>query len=92
MKLTTTVRQDTETEVTVVFRADGVELGSVVATIVPKGVRVEGWHGYDQRAETIVLHTYSSPPVGGKALKGPDYKTDDEGRPYDVYTGEPLEL
>jgi hypothetical protein len=62
-KITATVKQESSQTVTVEVRGDdlgsGPELlGYVEITAVPKGVRVEGYHGRDdsQADEQIILH------------------------------------
>lgn len=54
-RLRTTVREDRPVAHTVIFRDEtGAEVGSVVATLVPTGVRVEVWNGNDTRAGQII--------------------------------------
>lgn len=53
-RLRTTVREDTHGEHTIIFRDEtGTEVGSVVATLVPFGVRLDVWNGNDTYAGQI---------------------------------------
>lgn len=55
-KLTVDVREDTNDEATIIFRSDGVEVGSIVATLVmDENVRIEGWNGNDTRQDGMIL-------------------------------------